>query len=853
MLAKWNDGPLLDVIDWYIRPMKRIVACLVSLSVVGVFIGSEAQAKVRAAASTASVYKIEAVSSDGVPPGCVQGCPTVTKTTPALTENTTNPLLANASKIQNISVPTNGGACALVGSSLYCWGSNSGARVGNGDTATVTTPYKAADDVVDFYTSQNVTCAVRTNGNLQCVGNTVFGPNPNQAGQPYVTFATATVLLTGVTRIEGAQNGNSAVCALRTDATMTCGYLTQLGGTFYWGDPGFTGVTSMKVMWLNGVTVCATASGVVRCRSMPQTSNVISFGTTSTIEDIGNAEAIYAAGSVICVYASGSLSCGNMSYSPTATALPSSLKTVGVMAKPLGLVYQSLSTYPYLFILLPTGILYAESWIWSCTSGCYNSGATITPVGAFTAAINNPTVKTYYSLASVNGVTDSMDTVPATVTSGTRILRSRPIVNISAGGVPVVGGTVTWASPDNPGQFKSSASAVLLTDADGNPKLPQLPSGPVTFTVKGGTVNGSYLQAAVVTVLVPDTGNVAVAVPPPASLVDRTVTVLNEDGTPVPSAVVTVKNNYLLYNYSNAGGSTATWSAMPPLTNMLNQVVCAMCFTSAPSLITGADGSVTFKSYAPSLRSSKYDIQATFDDGSISQTQYANLDSTSASVRLPFLAYLSTPYLATTKTDASGFVQFPVSLIDQLGADLSNLKVTVEEICNTLISGGLWDATKQFTTQSCGSGNVVGASVPGVEVSAAAASKCKSRSSMTNTSGKATVGLCLKKSTFVRVRTSGVVPSRAVCVMVKNKPCARPVRATPVTAIKAKKSITFAQVAGAWSTSRISIYVRNESRKICKVVGKKLVAIKAGVCNVGYNDFTDKRNMYSSELAITVY
>ncbi|MFM7094361.1 MAG: hypothetical protein ACKOYL_07385, partial [Actinomycetota bacterium] len=203
--------------------------------------------------------------------------------------------------------------------------------------------------------------------------------------------------------------------------------------------------------------------------------------------------------------------------------------------------------------------------------------------------------------------------------------------------------------------------------------------------------------------------------------------------------------------------------------------------------ITGADGKVTWKSFDPKTRSSQNDATVMYDDGSLQQKKKVNFASTSSTVALDYMANIQTPVPAEVTPKADGSVEIPVTLKDGDNLPISNLDTKAEEVCGEMQQGGLWSGTSSVqegfcegrgpgsstgqpggpgssTGQSGGTGSV---SKSGVSSFACAASS----STKTDSKGTATVKICPSKSGYFRVRSSGVLPSKSICVKVNNQPC----------------------------------------------------------------------------------
>jgi hypothetical protein len=596
-----------------------------------------------------------------------------------------------------------------------------------------------------------------------------------------------------------------------------------------------------------------------------------SWGTSNEIAGVSSAESIYLSnfgggGDGLCVYAAGTLSCGASKWDGTTNKFPTEVKTVAVMEKPLSIFSSSSSGGPgTVFFLTPSGILSAQSWIFSCdTCGGGSQSRTLSNVQAFKGASSS----TYFYVENLTGTTDSADFVPANILTGTRKILSQKAVTVKTSSGAVLGSTdVRWTAPDAPDSLSSSKTANDKTNADGLVRLATLPTGPVAFTLKGGRLSdGTYLQAAMVIVNVPETGAVEVVVPVSAPTISRKVSVRLNDGTPVPNAVVTLRNNYLTFNYANNGSATASWSATAPDTKgYMQQSTCAFCFVPPPTYITGADGTVTWKSFAPSSRSSSYDADVLYDDGSLSQKVRVNFTGADSVVEMPFMANIKTTMAEEVTPKADGSVEVPVDMKDGDGLPIEDLDVKQEEVCGEMAVGGLWSGTSSVQEGFCNgtgpsnSNAGQGGSTPSKSSSLVSAfskkKSCTSSNGKTNASGKTTVKLCPTQSGYYRVRSSGVLPSKTFCVKVNNVPCTVKLQnslvgsdnsssltgggkggsaVTKITSIKRGKKVATKSFFAMAGTNAKGGKVSVSATGPCKVIGKNVVADakKKGSCRV---------------------
>lgn len=564
-----------------------------------------------------------------------------------------------------------------------------------------------------------------------------------------------------------------------------------------WVDSGYTEIVDFAMSeqaWGGDGTMCFIqgADKSVSCRpfagvqsngdpNTPISTSGGTWGKKNDIEGVYQAEKVFITtfnGMGLCVWAQGTLYCGQATWDGSTMKFPTSVSSIGIMAKPISIFAVS-GPSGKVYFATENGILAADQWVFNCSQCAKQSGGVLSAVGAF----KNATSTTYYYVNKLTGSTDSPDLIPMQVDSGERKVLSQKAVTVKTStGAVLAGASVRWTSPDVPDTLGSSAKSTDTTDDAGLVRLAALATGPVAFTLRGGKQSdGSYLQAAVVTVNVPATGAVEVIVPVSSAVVDRTVAVQLSDGTAVPNAVVQLSNNYLTYNYVNDGAKNASWSATAPDTKgFMQSAQCAFCFVPPPTYITGADGKVTWKSFDPKTRSSQYDATVMYDDGSLQQKKKVNFDATSSTVSLDYMANIQTTLPTEVTPKADGSVEVPVTLKDGDNLPISGLETKAEEVCGEMQQGGLWTGTSSVQEGFCegrGPGESNNSSgqngSPGsVSKSGVSSFACSASSgTKTDSKGSATVKLCPTKSGYYRVRSSGVLPSKSICVKVNNQPC----------------------------------------------------------------------------------
>jgi hypothetical protein len=376
---------------------------------------------------------------------------------------------------------------------------------------------------------------------------------------------------------------------------------------------------------------------------------------------------------------------------------------------------------------------------------------------------------------SINGTTDSLDYLPMTIRSDVRANRENATATVKTqSGELLVGASVRWTAPDVPGTL-GSGSTKSTSGSNGEIAM-SLSTGPVAFTVQNGTVkSGATLQAATVTTIVAADGAINITVPDPPSVVDRKVSVVMADGTPIPSASISVANSYLAYAYQFVGTDVATWGAQPvDAKGLFGKVWCSWCYVPPPAYITGADGTITFKTFNTGARSTNRDVDVSYSDGTLSQTLPHVFGATSDIVTMDNMSRTTaavadsdptTPAL-DVEVNSSGQATIEVTAADAAKGALSGLESRAEEVCSGMASGGLWKSTFKIDN-ICSDVSTNGVSAARVRP----ASSCATGSSTSDSAGKISLVLCPSKSTLYRLRGQGAVATLAFCVRVNNKPC----------------------------------------------------------------------------------
>lgn len=167
-------------------------------------------------------------------------------------------------------------SCALrTDGSVQCWGRNASGQLGNGSTSPTTTPggVLGLAGVSAIAAGNFHNCALRSDGTVHCWGANSLG----QLGNGTTSDANVPVTVTGLTGVIALAAGEGHTCALKSDSTVRCWGANSLGqvgnGTTTLAAPfgivnpvSVTGLSGVSAISAGGGHTCALKSdGTVQC------------------------------------------------------------------------------------------------------------------------------------------------------------------------------------------------------------------------------------------------------------------------------------------------------------------------------------------------------------------------------------------------------------------------------------------------------------------------------------------------------------------------------------------------------------------------------------------------------------
>jgi len=156
---------------------------------------------------------------------------------------------AALSGVAQVSAGTNHTCAVTTSGGVQCWGNNSDGQLGDGTTTQRATPvdvFGLANTVVQVSAGDSYTCAVMTDGGVQCWGNNSDGQLGNGTFNNSLTPVNVSGLISGITKVSA---GTDHTCAVTTSGGLQC------WGSNVWGQLGDgTNATRNTPMDVNGLT-----------------------------------------------------------------------------------------------------------------------------------------------------------------------------------------------------------------------------------------------------------------------------------------------------------------------------------------------------------------------------------------------------------------------------------------------------------------------------------------------------------------------------------------------------------------------------------------------------------------------
>jgi alpha-tubulin suppressor-like RCC1 family protein len=208
-----------------------------------------------------------------------------------------------------------GHVCAVVGSTVSCWGSNSLGQLGDGTTVSKSSPVSVnLDNVTQVGSGGAHSCAIVGSGEIYCWGNNSNG----QVGDGTTQNRLLPTKVSGITNAVQISLGHSHSCAVLADKTVKCWGFNgdgRLGdGTAQNRSLPVTvvGVSDAKVVRAGYYHTCMlTNSGSVKCWG----SNVAGQTGGNTLGSLGTAVDVATQGDFTCaLLADGTVWCWGWNY-----------------------------------------------------------------------------------------------------------------------------------------------------------------------------------------------------------------------------------------------------------------------------------------------------------------------------------------------------------------------------------------------------------------------------------------------------------------------------------------------------------------------------------------------------------
>lgn len=755
----------------------KVWLLVVTLAVPLLTVSSTAISPVSAEKS-ANLFMAEDVEGIGAAFGCMSAaCPTERRTFLGFVKQSRYPELASASRIVTVPVPnlemeTTG--CAVIETVLKCFGKNTFGRLGNETSGATTDAFVTAtrsgvplSGITDIDISGETTCAIQ-NQKILCIGRDELTPseikiwNPSSPptwfempSEPAVQLQLFVHFKAPDTQLPASQV--PLLCARFASLRVGCSWVNQM--------PNWKYLDVKDVLDIDGVHGEHSMQGTQLCFAGKKSGcfevRLGVFGEPRYFSALNDASRVYWKGNAVLFYKAGALYSVPQRGGPESFLAP---HMIGYMEEPLASIFK-----PGGFeqtIVTKGGFISVPSSALGCDDCYTNAQGILSPMTAFSDASSS----TYYSVESVDAVSDSMTYMPITISTGTRRAGVKKKLKLRTySGEVVAGALVTWRSPDVAlGLSGSEGSAIVGRSGEFSVTAN---TGPLTFSIVGGAVkSGANLQGAYVTRLFDSGMDTKIEVPDPDVLIDRKITVVDSTGQPVPNAEVTLSNSYLAYTFSTRGIDTAVWGAQPQdPRGFFLEPQCVFCYVPPPAYVTGIDGTITFRSFDAKSKSSISDARIGYDDGILKKSVEHNFSSGEDTVVLPDMPTLVSSATDTNINtseidlvpDAQGATTIEVGLTS--GTAGSSMQAVVETVCEQMETGSLW--RESLNVNDLCQGKAVGTvKSQGIKCPVSSGGSVKSET-------KTTIKLCATTSTRVRIRANGAVAGRSICIVVRGKPC----------------------------------------------------------------------------------
>ena len=680
----------------------------------------------------------------------------------------------------------------LTDKAVKCWGSDSGVM---GVADATPTGVVGLGDIAAISAGMDHVCAITTSGQAKCWGEGTSG----QLGNGSTSSSSAVVNVSGLVDAVDISAGTSQTCAVRVDGATVCwggGGLGALGNGRSEDSAvpvAVEGISTAKLVSVGSSSACALDStGLMKCwgdydkwATQQKTPIRVRLGQSLEVPTVANMR----------------IGDGPQTFNAVASSgLP---VTINVLMTGTDALTRNCEVIDGKVYALKAG---------TCSFSVSQAGDDqFAPIAHTTTSLSF--TRTFTIDAWSQPRTNVLTTLVLTTTDGQ----------------PLSGKAVSWQTT---GGGDSASGGPKTTNADGKVSFGAV-SGPALLTVEpqiAASPNPDYgpgpqFLKKFSTVVVFGDGEVRVDIGLKPEVDERVVQVVLPDGTPVRGAVVynfAKDNGKRLYRYPMASErriGQATWRSVQATTDggLGN---CQYGNTHGDSdlrAVTDRDGSAVLRGWMTTDSTAK--IGVCFNDGELKQEKTAELSEVGTTTVK--LSYAAKVVVETTeaKVDSSGQATIVASLVDEVGDPLANKTVT---------------AVQETTSGVTAMASRVGGALAGKCV---ASSEGKSAGD-----GKVTLRICPKTSGFWYLKASGMIPSKSFYVRTESSLGGETftggtAAGNKTLILRPRQTTTGVQVArmGGLSIPRgavVTISVSRASSRVCRISGKRLVAIRSGTCKV---------------------